>query len=171
VLDSVDSLHIQHLLENCHCPRGLGRKPYDLLSMLEAELLKHLLCISSDPRLALRLKNERKAAWVCGFEKRTPSHGLFTHFRSRLREETYLKIFRELVWDRCEELPYLFCCVVYSSLAIDRYANRLVAYVPPRRAGQRILSIDGAIRKQHTEELHSRRFPSIQIRRSNVFHR
>jgi len=65
--------------------------------MLKAQLLKHLLRIPSDRRLALRLKHDRKAARACGFRKGTPSHGLFTHFRHRLGDETYRRIFNNLL--------------------------------------------------------------------------
>ncbi len=64
--------------------------------MLKAQLLKHLLRIPSDRRLSLRLKHDRRAARACGF-RRTPSHSLFTHFRRRLGEETYHRIFNHLL--------------------------------------------------------------------------
>ena len=65
--------------------------------MLKAQLLKHLLRIPSDRRLALRLKHDRKAAKACSFKKHTPSHSLFTHFRHRLGKETYNRIFNQLL--------------------------------------------------------------------------
>jgi len=68
---------------------GAGRKPYDPASMLKAQLLKHLLRIPSDRRLTLLLKRNRKMAKACGFKRKTPSHGLFTHFRHRLGKDGY----------------------------------------------------------------------------------
>jgi transposase len=65
--------------------------------MLKAQLLRHLLRIPSDRRLSLRLNHDRKAAKACGFGRHTPSHGHFTHFRRSLGEETYLKIFDDLL--------------------------------------------------------------------------
>jgi transposase len=97
VLDSVNTRPIRRLLRNLYHHKGPGRKPYNPLSMLKAQLLKHLLRIPSDRRLALRLKHDRRTARACGFRKHTPSHGLFTHFRRRLGENTYHQIFDHLL--------------------------------------------------------------------------
>ena len=97
VLDSINSRRIHHLLRGLYHRKGPGRRPYNPTSMLKAQLLKHLLRIPSDRRLSLRLKHDRKAARTCGFRIRRPSHNLFTHFRRRLGEETYLKIFNQLL--------------------------------------------------------------------------
>jgi len=97
VLDSVDSGSLHNLLRSRFHQDGSGRKPYDPACMLKAQLLKHLLRISSDRRLALRLKHDRRAARVCGFGKRTPCHSLFTHFKQRLGIETYLQVFNQLL--------------------------------------------------------------------------
>jgi hypothetical protein len=42
------------------------------------------------------LRNDRKTARACGFRSRTPSHGIFTHFRQRLGDETYIRVFNGL---------------------------------------------------------------------------
>ncbi len=97
VLDSLNLDQIQTDLETHYHQTGPGRHPHIPLSMLKAQLAKHLLNIISDRRLALRLKHDRKVARACGFRRRTPSHGLFTHFRHRLGEETYVKIFNGLL--------------------------------------------------------------------------
>jgi transposase len=97
VLDSINSRRLRRLLRGLFHRGGPGRKPYNPLSILKAQLLKHLLRIPSDRRLSLRLKHDRRAARACGFRKRTPSHSLFTHFRHRLGEETYLKIFNHIL--------------------------------------------------------------------------
>jgi len=52
---------------------GAGRKPYDPISMLKAQLLKHLLRVPSDRRLSLLLKRNRKMARACGFKRGTDS--------------------------------------------------------------------------------------------------
>jgi len=97
VLDSVDMTDISDLLGSLYSKGGLGRKPYDPLCMLKAQLLKHLLRIPSDRRLALRLKNDREAAKTCGFGRHTPCHSLFTHFRHRIGEATYHQVFNKLL--------------------------------------------------------------------------
>jgi transposase len=76
---------------------GSGRKPYNPVSMLKAQLLKYLRRIPSDRRLALLLKWDRKVARACGFKHETPSHGLFTQFRRRLGKEGYEKVFSVLL--------------------------------------------------------------------------
>ena len=97
MLNSVNIKNIRRLLRNLYHRKGRGRKPYNPLAMLKAQLLKHLLHIPSDRRLALRLKHDTRAARTCGFRKHTPSHGLFTHFRRRLRERGYLIVFENLL--------------------------------------------------------------------------
>lgn len=96
VLDSLNLDQIQTNLANHYHIDGPGRTPIKPLAMLKAQLAKHLLRIISDRRLALRLRNDHKVARACGFRKQTPSHGLFTHFRHRLGEETYRGIFNQL---------------------------------------------------------------------------
>ena len=96
MLDSLNLDQIQNDLEHHYHQTGPGRKQYRPLTMLKAQLAKHLLRIPSDRRLALRLRNARKVARACGFRRRTPSHGLFTHFRHRLGEKTYLNIFNKI---------------------------------------------------------------------------
>lgn len=93
VLDSIDMTEIPELIGGRYSKGILGRKPYDPVCMLKAQLLKHLLRIPSDRRLALRLKNDKAAAKTCGFGKQTPCHSLFTYYRHRLGEETYHRVF------------------------------------------------------------------------------
>ena len=97
VLNSVNTKHIRSQLRNLYHRKGPGRKPINPLAMLKAQLLKHLLRIPSDRRLSLRLKHDRRTATACGFKKQTPSHGLFTHFRHRLGQDTYNRIFNQLL--------------------------------------------------------------------------
>ena len=96
VLDSLNLDQIRTQLKNLYHSEGPGRKPANPLSMLKAQLAKHLLQIPSDRRLALRLRRDHRLARACGFRRWTPSHGLFTHFRHRLGEEIYQLTFNEL---------------------------------------------------------------------------
>jgi transposase len=65
--------------------------------MLKAQLLKHLLRVPSDRRLALLLKRNNGLARACGFKQKTPSHGLFTQFQHRLGKDGYEKVFSMLL--------------------------------------------------------------------------
>ena len=76
MLNSLDLKCIRSFLTSFYHGEGVGRKPYDPVSMLKAQLLKHLLRVPSDRRLALLLKRNRRVARACGFRRRTPSHGL-----------------------------------------------------------------------------------------------
>jgi len=92
--------------------------------MLKAQLAKHLLNIISDRRLALRLKHNRKVARACGFRRRTPSHGLFTQFRHRLGEATYLQIFNQLTRLLIESGTLIGKVVAVDSTHIEAYSGR-----------------------------------------------
>ena len=96
VLDSLNLDQIRTDLATHYHTDGPGRTPINPLSMLKAQLTKHLLNIISDRRLSLRLKHDHKVARACEFRRHTPSNGLFTHFRHRLGEETYHKVFNRL---------------------------------------------------------------------------
>jgi transposase len=124
VLDSVDSGSISDLLGSLYRQEGLGRKPYNPVSVLKAQLLKHLLRIPSDRRLALRLKHDRKAAKTCGFKKHTPCHSLFTHYRHRLGEETYQHIFNQLLGRLLEKGVVKGKVVAVDSTHIQAYSQR-----------------------------------------------
>jgi transposase len=124
VLDSVDSKKLRRLLRGFYHRRGPGRKPYNPLSMLKAQLLKHLLRIPSDRRLALRLKHDWRAARACRFRKRTPSHGLFTQFRHRLGEESYLEVFNHLLRQLYESGVIIGRVVAVDSTHLEAYSQR-----------------------------------------------
>jgi hypothetical protein len=51
VLDSLDMECVRELLMSLYHRGGAGRKPYSPVSMLKAQLLKHLRCVPSDRRL------------------------------------------------------------------------------------------------------------------------
>ena len=126
VLDSLNLDQIQKDLDDHYHQKGPGRHPYNSLAMLKAQLAKHLLNIISDRRLALRLKHDRKIARACGFHRRTPSHGLFTQFRHRLGEETYLRIFNQLTRMLLESGTLIGKVVVVDSTHIEAYSGRAI---------------------------------------------
>jgi len=103
---------------------GSGRKPYDPVSMLKAQLLKHLLRVPSDRRLALLLKRNRKMAKACGFKRKTPSHGLFTQFRHRLGRDGYEKVFSMLLKQLLKDGVVEGEVVALDSTAIKAYSQR-----------------------------------------------
>jgi len=103
---------------------GAGRKPYPPVSMLKAQLLKHLRRIPSDRRLALLLKRNRKAAKACGFKQNTPSHGLFTQFRSRLGRDGYEKVFSMMLEQLLKRGAIKGEVVALDGTAIKAYSQR-----------------------------------------------
>jgi transposase len=125
VLDSLNLDHIRTELTKHYHNEGPGRKPINPLSMLKAQLAKHLLQIPSDRRLALRLRKDRRLARACGFRRRhTPSHGLFTHFRHRLGEEAYQRIFQELTKMLIESGILIGKVLAVDSTHIVAYSGR-----------------------------------------------
>ena len=89
MLDSLDLECVREFLMSLYPRGGAGRKPYPPVSMLKAQLLKHLWRVPSDRRLALLPKRNKRVARAYGFKRKTPSHGLFTQFRHRLGTEGY----------------------------------------------------------------------------------
>jgi len=124
VLSSLNLSSIRGFLISLYHRVGPGRKPYDPVSMLKAQLLKHLLRVPSDRRLALLLERDRDVAEACGFRRKTPSHGLFTHFRHRLGKDGYERLFsmilRQLLKDGAVEGEV----VALDSTAIKAYSQR-----------------------------------------------
>jgi len=103
---------------------GAGRKPYNPVSMLKAQLLKCLFRVPSDRRLALLLERDRKVAEACGFKGETPSHGLFTQFRSRLGRDGYEKVFSMLLKQLMHSGVVKAEVVAVDSTAIKAYSQR-----------------------------------------------
>jgi transposase len=142
VLDSLnlDQIHAE-LAEHYH-PKGPGRNPINPLSMLKAQLVKHLLQIPSDRRLSLRLRKDRRLAKACGFRRgHTPSHGLFTHLRHRLGEETYQWVFTTLTKRLIESGTLIGKVLAVDSTHIVAYSGRAVDKVfgrsdPDARVGR-----------------------------------
>jgi len=124
VLNSVDTRHIRRLLKDLYNRKGPGRKPISPLAMLKAQLLKHLLRIPSDRRLALRLRHDRRTATACGFKKHTPSHGLFTHFRNRLGQDAYHRIFNQLLRRLLGDGAVRGNVIAVDSTHVDAYSQR-----------------------------------------------
>jgi hypothetical protein len=97
VLDSLNLDQIRLDIAD-HCHRKEPRRPLNNpLAILKVQLTKLLIHIISDRRLALRLKTDHNIARACDFRSQTPSHCLFTHFRHRLGEETYHRVFDTLI--------------------------------------------------------------------------
>ena len=132
MLNSVNTPHTRRLLKGFYHKKGPGRKPIDPMAMLKAQLLKHLLRIPSDRRLALRLKHDRRTANACGFKKQTPSHGLFTHFRHRLGQDTYKRIFNQLLRRLLEAGAVKAEVIAVDSTHVDAYSQR----APDNRTGR-----------------------------------
>ena len=132
VLNSVNTKHIRSKLRDLYHRKGPVRKPLNPISMLKAQLLKHLLRIPSDRRLALRLRHNRRTARACGFKKHTPSHGLFTHFRHRLGEETYNRIFDHLLRGLLKDGAVKGEVIAVNSTHVEAYSRR----APDNRTGK-----------------------------------
>ena len=97
MLKSLNLGSIPKFLMSLYHREGAGRKPYPPVSMLKAQLLKHLRRIPSDRRLALLLKRNKRDARACGFRRKTPSHGLFAQFRHRVGRDGYEQVFSMLL--------------------------------------------------------------------------
>ena len=97
MLCSLNLGSIRSFLASLYHRTGSGRKPYDPVSMLKAQLIKHLWRVPSDRRLSLLLKRNKRVAWACGFRQKTPSHGLFTQFRHRLGKDFITRGIKRLV--------------------------------------------------------------------------
>ena len=115
---------IPKFLMSLYHREGAGRKPYPAVCMLKAQLLKHLLRVPSDRRLALLLKRNRKVARACGFKRETPSHGLFTQFRYRLGKDGYEKVFSLLVKQLLKCGAIKGEVVAVDSTAVKAYSQR-----------------------------------------------
>jgi len=124
VLCSLNLGCIRGFLTSLYHEAGAGRKPIPPVSMLKAQLLKYLWRVPSDRRLALLLKRNRKAAKACGFKQKTPSHGLFTQFRSRLGGDGYEKVFSLLLGQLLKRRAVKGEVVALDGTAIKAYSQR-----------------------------------------------
>ncbi|MBE0519920.1 transposase [Candidatus Bathyarchaeota archaeon] len=123
-LDSLNLGSIRMFLMSLYHREGAGRKPYPPVSMLKAQLLKHLRRVPSDRRLALLLKRNRRMARACGFKRKTPSHGLFTQFRHRLGKDGYEKVFSMLLKQLLKDGVVEGEVVALDSTAVKAYSQR-----------------------------------------------
>jgi len=124
VLGSLNLGSIRGFLKSLYHEAGAGRKPIPPISMLKAQVLKYLWRVPSDRRLALLLKRNRKAAKACGFKQKTPSHGLFTQFRSRLGGDGYDKVFSLLLEQLLKRGAIKGEVVALDGTAIKAYSQR-----------------------------------------------
>ena len=124
MLDSLNLECIRGFLTSFYYGEGVGRKPYPPVSMLKAQLLKHLVRVPSDRRLALLLKRNRKMAKACGFGRKTPTHGLFTQFRHRLGKDGYKKVFSMLLKPLIESGTVKGEVVAVDGTAVKAYSQR-----------------------------------------------
>jgi transposase len=124
VLGSLNFGSIRCLLTSLYHREGACRKPIPPISMLKAQVLKYLWRVPSDRRLALLLKRNRKAAKACGFKQNTPSHGLFTQFRSRLGRDGYDKVFSLLLEQLLKRGAIKGEVVALDGTAIKAYSQR-----------------------------------------------
>ena len=70
------------------------------------------------------LKCDRQAARACGFKRETPSHGLFTHFRRRLKKAGYDKAFLLLLSRLLKFKVVNGGAVALDSTTIKAYSQR-----------------------------------------------
>jgi len=124
VLGSLDLGSIRGLLTSLYHKVGSGRRPYPPVSMLKAQLLKHLWRIPSDRRLALLFKRNRRVARACGFKRETPSDGLFTQFRHRVGKDGYEKVFSLLLTQLVKDRAVKGEVVALDSTAVKAYSQR-----------------------------------------------
>ena len=124
VLSSLNLDSIHSFLMSLYHRSGPGRKPYDPVSMLKAQLLKYLLRVPSDRRLTLLLRRNRRVARACGFSDRTPSHGLFTQFRHRLGRDGYEQVFSLLLKQLLKVGGVKGKVVALDGTAVKAYSQR-----------------------------------------------
>jgi len=124
VLSSLNLDSVRGFLTSLYHREGAGRKPYDSVSMLKAQLLKYLRRVPSDRRLVLLLKWDKRIARACGFKHETPSHGLFTQFRHRLGKDGYEKVFSLILDQLLRRGVVKGKVVALDSTAIKAYSQR-----------------------------------------------
>jgi transposase len=124
VLGSLNLGSIRGFLMSRYHEAGASRKPYPPVSMLKAQLLKHLFRVPSDRRLALLLKRNKRVARACGFRWKTPSHGLFTQFRHRVGEDGYEQVFSMLLEQLLNGGAVKGEVVALDGTAIKAYSQR-----------------------------------------------
>ena len=124
MLCSLDLECVRGSVASLYHREGAGRKPYDPVSVLKAQVLKHLWRVPSDRRLSLLLKWNRKAARSCGFTRKTPSHGLFTQVRHRLGKDGYERVFFMLLRQLLKDGAVKGTVVALDGTAVKAYSQR-----------------------------------------------
>jgi transposase len=124
LLGSLDLGCVRGFLASLYHGAGVGRKTVPPVSLLKAQLLKHLLRVPSDRRLALLLKKNKLIAGACDFRWKTPSHGLFTQFRCRLGRDGYERVFSMLLEQLLKGGAVKGEVVALDGTAIKAYSQR-----------------------------------------------
>ena len=124
VLCSLNNDSISSFLMSHYHKEGAGRNPYNPASLLKAQVLKYLWRVPSDRRLSLLLKKDKRVARACGFKQKTPSHGLFTHFRHRLGKNGYEKLFSLLLEQLLKHRTVKGDMIALDGTAIKAYSQR-----------------------------------------------
>jgi transposase len=124
VLCSLNLGCIRGFLTSLYHRTGAGRKPFNPVSMLKAQMLKYLWRVPSDRRLSLLLKRNKRVARACGFKNKTPSHGLFTHFKHRLGKDGYEKVFSFMLEQLLKRGAIKGKIVAVDGTAIKAYSQR-----------------------------------------------
>ena len=124
MLGSLNLVSIQDFLTSLYHREGAGRKPYTPVSLLKAQMLKYLWRVPSDRRLSLLLKRNKRVARACDFKQKTPSHGLFTHFRHRLGKDGYEKVFSLLLEQLLKRGAVNGEVVAVDGTAVKAYSQR-----------------------------------------------
>jgi len=124
VLGSLNLVSVRGFLMSRYHGEGAGRKPYNPISILKAQIVKYLLRVPSDRRLSLLLKRNKRVAKACGFKTETPSHGLFTHFRHRLGKDGYEKVFSLLLEQLLKRRTVIGKVIAVDGTAIKAFSQR-----------------------------------------------
>jgi transposase len=98
LFDKIDFSFIYPLVEPFY--KSGGRSSFDPVSIFKALLFIYMdIKIQSERQLAKHLKHDMRILSVCGFEDffKTPCHATFSIFRSTIGDETFFKIFHNLV--------------------------------------------------------------------------
>ena len=125
MLGSLNLGSVRGFLGSLYHREGAGRKPFNPVHMLKAQLLKYMWRVPSDRRLSLLLKRNKRASKACGFKKqKTPSHGLFTHFRHRLGKDGYQIVFSLLLKQLLKRGAVKGEVVAVDGTAVKAYSQR-----------------------------------------------
>ena len=125
MLGSLNLGSVRGFLGSLYHREGAGRKPFNPVHMLKAQLLKYMWRVPSNRRLSLLLKRNKRAAKACGFKKqKTPSHGLFTHFRHRLGKDGYQIVFSLLLKQLLKRGAVKGEVVAVDGTAVKAYSQR-----------------------------------------------